>query len=157
MLENDYGYIVNIASGAAFAGHPFLAEYCATKASLRSFSESLRFELLRKGKRNITVTCVCPGLINTKAMANHFPVEYAKRKKIAILSTEEVAQGVLNAMVEKKFWLFIPRSIQLMPFLQRYSDKLTLQGCHSKLCGIYTVLWFPTSLLVFSTCGIWPL
>ena len=118
MMENNYGYIVNVASAAAFVGFPFLTPYSATKAALRSFTESLHFELLRKGKKGISVTCVFPGLISTKSVVDHFTLEDGK-KKVSCLTPEEVTRAVLNAMVEKKLFLVVPKGTVFMPILKR--------------------------------------
>ena len=118
MLEKDYGYIVNIASAAAMAGYPYMADYAATKASVQSFSESLRYELLCKGKKGITVTCVLPDLINTPMVTNIVSLEETK-KFLPVLSTEMVTRDILNAMVEKKFYLPVPWRGCFLPVVKR--------------------------------------
>ena len=118
MLEKDYGYIVNIASAAAMAGLPHTAGYSATKASVRSFSESLRYELLCKGKMGITVTCVFPDVINTPMVTNIVSLEKAKQYG-PVLSTEMVTRDILNAMVEKKFYLPVPWHGCILPIVKR--------------------------------------
>jgi len=118
MMENNYGYIVNVASAAAFVGFPFLTPYSATKAALRSFTESLHFELLRKGKNGISVTCVFPGLISTESVVDHFALEDGK-KKVSCLTPEEVTRAVLNAMVENKLFLVVPKGTVFMPIVKR--------------------------------------
>lgn len=52
------GAVVNIASTAAFQACPYLAEYAATKAYVKSLSLGLNWEL---GKYGVKVLCVCPG------------------------------------------------------------------------------------------------
>lgn len=66
MLERQSGCIINIASNAAFSPAPYFAHYCASKAALGSFSESLRMELKGTG---VQVLTVYPGPIET-AMAD---------------------------------------------------------------------------------------
>ena len=120
MVENDYGYIINIASVAAFGGLPYLADYSATKASLCSFSESLRYEILLKGLKGISVTCVFPISINTTMMTNIISLENLKKNRIPFLTTEQVTRAILNAMVEKTFFLVIPQVHSLFPVFKRY-------------------------------------
>ena len=55
--------IINIASSAAFLPQPEFAVYAATKSYVLSFSRALHQELK---KRNICVTAVCPGPVNTE-------------------------------------------------------------------------------------------
>ena len=119
MIENDYGYIVNIASGASYTAVPYTSHYCASKAAVRSFSESLRYELLRKGKSGITVTCVYPGVMNTPMLNNNMPMNTFKKRNVSIQPPEEVAKKILHAMGEKRCSVFIPTSVKLLPFLER--------------------------------------
>ena len=119
MVENDYGYIINIASVAAFGGIPYMADYSATKASVRSFSESLRYEIIHKGLKGISVTCVFPIIIHTTMMTNIISPENLKKYRIPFLTTEQVTLAILNAMVEKTFFLVIPRVHSLLPDLKK--------------------------------------
>lgn len=61
--EGIPGGIINVASEAAFIPVPFMATYAATKAYLRSLSESLSYEL---AALNIQVAVVCPGLTESE-------------------------------------------------------------------------------------------
>ena len=62
MSEQGSGVIVNAASGAARHGVPNLAGYCASKAAILMFSQSLAVEL---GPQGVRVNCYAPGLIET--------------------------------------------------------------------------------------------
>lgn len=59
--------IVCIASATAMFPLPFKAYYCASKAAVDSFAQSLRMELLQT---KIQVTSVCPGDIKTNFTKN---------------------------------------------------------------------------------------
>ena len=56
------GHVVNISSMAGYLPSPGLSAYSATKFAVRGLSEALRVEL---HERNIGVTAICPGVINT--------------------------------------------------------------------------------------------
>jgi NAD(P)-dependent dehydrogenase (short-subunit alcohol dehydrogenase family) len=56
------GYIVNVASMAAYAPLQSLNAYCTSKAAAYMFSDCLRAELDAAG---IGLTTICPGVINT--------------------------------------------------------------------------------------------
>lgn len=58
----DYGVILNVSSVASFVPTPGMAVYSSTKAYVTSFSKALREELK---PRNINVTAVCPGPMDT--------------------------------------------------------------------------------------------
>lgn len=61
MVGQRAGAIVNIASNAAFSGHPDPA-YTASKWGLRGLSKTAALEFAPAG---IRVNCVCPGLVRT--------------------------------------------------------------------------------------------
>ncbi|MGH9270718.1 MAG: SDR family NAD(P)-dependent oxidoreductase, partial [Ilumatobacteraceae bacterium] len=63
MVPRRRGWLLNVASVAAFQPGPHLAVYAATKAYVLSLSESLHEEVKRDG---VTVTALCPGLIRTE-------------------------------------------------------------------------------------------
>jgi uncharacterized protein len=64
LKKNAPSYILNVASMAGFAPFPTKSIYSATKASLISFSYSLR-NILRADQ--ISVSCLCPGPVFTKS------------------------------------------------------------------------------------------
>ncbi|MBI3790299.1 MAG: SDR family oxidoreductase [Gemmatimonadetes bacterium] len=58
MVARRRGWIMNVASTAAFFSGPFMAVYYATKNFVLSFSEGLAEELDGTG---VLVSCLCPG------------------------------------------------------------------------------------------------
>jgi len=56
------GYVLNVASTAAFLPVPYMAVYAATKAFVLSYSQALHEELSGRG---VTVTALCPGTTRT--------------------------------------------------------------------------------------------
>jgi short-subunit dehydrogenase len=66
MLERAEGQLVVISSLAAYRGLPKSAAYCASKAAVSSFFESLRLDLEPRG---IDVTIIHPGFIRTPLTA----------------------------------------------------------------------------------------
>lgn len=63
MIGRESGGIVNVASLAAFLALPGNANYCATKAYLLGFSQTLAAEVRRHGVR---VQALCPGFTITE-------------------------------------------------------------------------------------------
>ena len=117
MMENDYGYIVNIASLSAQFGCPFVAPYAATKAAVKSFSESLRYELLLHGKRGISVSCAYPSFMDTDMLDSGLG-EAMKAKGATISQPAEVARAVLRGMGDKRREVFVHSSEKLVAFLK---------------------------------------
>lgn len=66
MLERGSGHLVVISSLAAYRGLPKSAAYCASKAAVSAFFESLRLDLEPRG---INVTIIHPGFIKTPLTA----------------------------------------------------------------------------------------
>jgi short-subunit dehydrogenase len=67
MLQRASGQIVGIASLAAVRALPFESAYCASKAALATYLESLRPPLRRRG---VKVTTVFPGFVRTPLLTN---------------------------------------------------------------------------------------
>jgi short-subunit dehydrogenase len=66
MVERNSGQLVAMASLAGYHGLPGSAAYCASKAALISFCESLRIDLHHSG---VGVTTICPGFVATEMTA----------------------------------------------------------------------------------------
>ncbi|MFH8802807.1 SDR family oxidoreductase [Streptomyces sp. NPDC017936] len=108
MIERGQGgHIVNTASAAAFQPSRVLPAYSTSKAAVLMLSECLRAELAGK---DIGVTAVCPGLVNTgiTATARFVGVdaeeEERRRKRAARwygmrrYPPEKVAEAILRAV-----------------------------------------------------------
>lgn len=67
MLYRGQGKIVNVGSIASFMPTPNFAAYGASKAFVLSFSEGIAEELRGTG---VSVTCVCPGMTETKMLSH---------------------------------------------------------------------------------------
>jgi short-subunit dehydrogenase len=66
MIARGQGQLVAISSLAAYRGVPKSAAYCASKAAVSSFFESLRLDLEPRG---VDVTIIHPGFIKTALTA----------------------------------------------------------------------------------------
>jgi len=62
MLLRGVGHIVFMGSIAGLRGLPYAPAYCATKAAIHAYSESLRGRL---GSRGVRVTLIVPGFVKT--------------------------------------------------------------------------------------------
>lgn len=94
------GRIIQIASVAAFLPQPGFAVYAASKAFVLSFSRALNEELR---KRQISVTAVCPGPVNTE----FFDIAEKGRttlqiKKYFMKEASDVVNGALVAAKARK-------------------------------------------------------
>ena len=98
MLNNESGYILNVASLCAFTPVPLESVYCSTKAGVLHFSEALANELKGTG---VSVTCLCIGLAKTEfhKRAKMEDTKVAKRK---MMDAATVAQDGINALKKGK-------------------------------------------------------
>ena len=67
MISQHHGRIVNIASLSALLAPPGQTNYAAAKAGVIALTQSLSKEIARLG---ITVNAVCPGFVETEALAH---------------------------------------------------------------------------------------
>ena len=79
--DKKSGQISIISSVAGYRGLPAAGAYCASKSALTSFTESLRFEMIKK---NVRVSLVSPGFIKTPMTdQNDFPMPMIKSPEFA--------------------------------------------------------------------------
>jgi len=94
MTQRRRGAVVNVASMAAFAPGPYMATYCATKAFVLSFSESIAVELKETG---VHVLCVCPGFTRTE-FQQRAHVNTSALPSFVWMSAEDVADQAVRAV-----------------------------------------------------------
>ena len=120
MLARKRGYIMNLASVAAFQPGPVMALYYASKAFVLSFSEALSEECVGTG---VVVSALSPGTIATEfqqsaGIASSAPPAYASK-----MSAREVAQLGLDAMFHGKR-IFVPAARNRVAiFLNRFLPR----------------------------------
>ncbi len=100
-LAKDKGYILNVASSAGFMAGPNLSTYYATKNYLAKLTMAINEEL-RCQKVNVSISCLCPGPVNTEFN------KVAKGKFLVKgVSSEYVAKLAIDKMFKRKM-LIIP-------------------------------------------------
>lgn len=124
LAQGDECHVVNTASGAGLHTRPFLGMYAATKHAVVALSESLYHELKLTGSK-VGVSVLCPAVVNTRigesernrpqVLANEgdaanpaqmAAMEQAFRAALAAgLAPEQVAQAVLDAIREDRFYI----------------------------------------------------
>lgn len=123
MKRRGTGYILNIASSAAFFPGPLMATYYATKAYVLRLSEAIAYEL-KKEKSKVVISCLCPGPVNTKfnKVAN---VSFSVKP----LESDDVAKYAINQMLNKKKLVIIPGfKMKCAKFFGRFvSDKFLMR------------------------------
>lgn len=113
MLQREAGMIVGVSSISAVRGFPTAAPYCASKAALTSFLESLRGDLRGRGVKVITIS---PGFVKTPLTdRNRFPMPFLQSPEVA---ARRIVAGIAAGKREVHFpWrLTVPlKLLRLVP------------------------------------------
>ncbi|OEF05497.1 SDR family NAD(P)-dependent oxidoreductase [Vibrio genomosp. F10] len=135
MVRQGQGYIMNVASTAAYQPQPYMAAYAASKAYVASITESLAVEMK---DQNVTVTCLSPGRTDT-AFFTFDGQDSSKSGKGTFAgknrtSPEQVATLGLKAMFsgklreiplcENKFYIFLNRILPRTMVLKIYHQAM---------------------------------
>ena len=109
--EKQNGQISIISSVAGYRGLPAAGAYCASKAALTSFAESLYFDMQMK---NVHVSLISPGFIKTPMTdQNDFPMPMIKSPEFA---ANEIFKGLT---INKGFEIHFPKAFTyFLKFLQ---------------------------------------
>jgi short-subunit dehydrogenase len=93
MVARGQGHLVAISSLAGYRGLPKSAAYCASKAAVSAFFESLRLDLEPKG---IAVTIIHPGFIKT-------PLTSGRDAQMPFLmELDDAVQKIVRAIEKRK-------------------------------------------------------
>lgn len=117
MKKRNKGYILNVASIAAFEAGPLMATYYATKAYVLRFSLALREEL-RREQSKVSISCLCPGPVDTNfnKVAN---VEFALKG----LSSDYVAKYAIDKTLKRKAIIIPSLKMKLVCFATRLAPQ----------------------------------
>lgn len=118
-LKHNRGYILNVASMAAFAPGPLMATYYATKNYCLNLTEAISYELKQMGS-NVYIGCLCPGPVDTN-FNNTANVKF----KIKGMKSEKVAKYAVDQMFKQKTIIIPGLKMKLNYFLSKItSDKM---------------------------------
>ena len=113
-LKKDKGYILNIASSAAFLPGPLMATYYSTKAYVLRFTQAISEEL-RRNNSNVYIGALCPGPVNTE-FNNVAGVKFS----IKSLESYDVAEYAIKKMFKRKKIIIPGNSIKFGVFFTRF-------------------------------------
>lgn len=113
-IRQGYGQMVVISSIAANRGNSWAPAYSASKTFQSNYFEALAIKAYRM-KKNIAITCVEPGFVDT-AMAKG-------NKRFWLVPTEKAVRQMIDAIdkkkrkvyVSKRWWL-VAKLMRLTPF-----------------------------------------
>lgn len=93
MVKRGEGQLVVISSLAAYRGLPKSAAYCASKAAVSAFFESLRLDLEPRG---LQVTIIHPGFIKTPLTAGR------QAQMPYLMELDDAVQKIVTAIEQRK-------------------------------------------------------
>ena len=119
MNKKNSGYILNVASIAAFMPGPEMATYYSTKSYVFRLTESIYEELNKMGSE-VSISCLCPGPIKTDFL------ERANVKfKVKLMTSKYVAEYAIDNMFKGKRIIVPGFSNKCIRFLSKLvPDKL---------------------------------
>lgn len=119
--EKNKGYILNVASSAAFQPGPLMNTYYATKVYVLNMTLAI-YEELKQINSKVYVGCLCPGPVDTE-FNKVAKVEFA----IPSLSSEYVAHYAVKKMLKRKLVIIPGIQMKATYFLSKLSPlKLKL-------------------------------
>ena len=121
MQKRNSGYILNVASSAAFGPGPLMATYYATKAYVNNLTEAINEEL-RREKSNVFVCSLCPGPVDTNfnnVAGVHFGVK--------AMTSKDVAKYAIDSMFKKKVVIIPGFKMKMALFGRRFISRKAIR------------------------------
>ena len=125
MAERGSGEIVIFASTAGWVPTSAMAGYCASKAALVSFSESIAIELEPQGVR---VVALCPPAVKTPMLDDFVSAGALPRKGLEYfkpIAPEVVVDAIEPALKGRKIFCFPGRGTATIQRARRFAPGLT--------------------------------
>lgn len=110
-VKQGHGKMAVISSIAANRGNSWAPAYSASKSFQSNYFEALAIKAYRT-KKNIGITCVEPGFVDTKMAKGN--------KRFWIVPTEKAAKQIINAIEKKKRKVYISKRWWLIAILMRW-------------------------------------
>lgn len=115
------GYILNVASIAAYQPDPLMATYGASKSYVLSLSKAVSYEL-RRQKKKVSISTLCPGPVKTE-----FDKVAGVKYSLNHISARDCAKAGIEGMFQKKRVIFPLSSTAVLSRLTRVTpDWLVL-------------------------------
>ena len=121
MQKRNSGYILNVASSAAFGPGPLMATYYATKAYVNNLTEAINEEL-RREKSDVFICSLCPGPVDTNfnnVAGVHFGVK--------AMNSKDVAKYAIDSMFKKKVVITPGFKMKMALFGRRFISRKTMR------------------------------
>ena len=128
-MNENRGYILNVASSAAYFSGPLMSSYYATKAYILHLTEAIQEEV-RQSRRRVYVGCLCPGPVETefnKVAGVEFSLKSLPKEYVATYAIDKMLKGkqiIIPGFKMKAiifFSRFVPR--RLLTHINYYNQQ----------------------------------
>ncbi len=137
LLKRPEAHIVNVSSMGGFLPVPGQSVYGASKAAVKLLSEGLYAELR---ERNVHVSVVFPGAINTNITANsgvHIELpKGAEASDYKTLSATRAAEIILNGIEKNQLRIYLGSDSIFMNTLYRLAPTFATNFIAKKMKGL---------------------
>jgi len=113
-VKQDHGSLVTLSSIASHRGNSWAPAYSASKAFQSNYFEGLAIKATRM-KKNISVTCIEPGFVNTKMAKGNKQFWIVPVEKTALQIIDAIEKKKRKVYVSKRWWL-IAKMMNLLPY-----------------------------------------
>lgn len=121
--QKNTGYIMNVASSAAFLAGPLMATYYATKSYVLRMTQAVDKEL-QKDNSNIKLSVLCPGPVDTA---------FNKRANVSFqlkgMKSKAVAKYAIQKMFEGKMLIIPGFTMKVTHIAERFLPEKLLLSC----------------------------
>ena len=124
-IAQNKGYLLNVASTAAFQSGPLMASYYASKGYVLQLTEAINKELEVK-KSKVVVSVLCPGPVDTE-FQKKADIKLAK-SLLKVPTAEEVAEYAYQQLMKEKKLIVPTLSNRILLFMNRFIPRKL--GCH---------------------------
>lgn len=131
--ERNSGYILNVASLAAFFPGPLFAAYYGSKSYVLRLSQALAEEF-RREKSNVKISVLCPGPVHTEfseIAEVSFGIGNEKGSKLIFMQSRAVAKYAIKKMFSGKQVIIPGTFMKAAAFLRRVlPDKVLARAVY---------------------------
>lgn len=123
MKRRNKGYILNVASSAAFQSGPLMAAYYATKSYVYRLTEAIYYELKKEKIDGVHISCLAPGPVDT-----NFNKVADVKFSVKPLKADYVAKYAIDKMLKNKLLIIPGFKMKMAKFFSRFlSDKAQMR------------------------------
>lgn len=113
-IQQGYGQIAITSSVAGVRGNGWAPAYSASKAFMSNYAEGLNIKA-KKLKKDIVITDIRPGFINTKMAKGNKQFWVVRKEKAVIQIINAIKKRKRVAYISRRWWL-IAQIMKLMPY-----------------------------------------